>query len=138
GMLVGGRFELVRRLGAGGLAEVFLARDRTSGQEVALKALHAHLAEDPQLSSRFRREMAVTRGLDHPGIVRVFDLHEHEGRPFFSMEALRGSTLSERLREGPLPAKEARRIARSICEALRAAHRAGVVHRDLKPQNVFL
>jgi hypothetical protein len=137
-MLLAGRFELLRRLGAGGLAEVFLARDQMSGQEVALKALHAHLAETPELSARFRREMAVTRGLDHPGIVRVFDLHEHEGRPFFSMEALRGCTLAEKLRDGPLPAEEARRIARRICQALQAAHRAGVVHRDLKPQNVFL
>ena len=138
GMLVGGRFEIIRRLGAGGLAEVFLARDRVSGQEVALKALHAHLAEDAAMASRFRREMATTRGLDHPGIVRVFDLHEHEGRPFFSMELLRGRTLAQRLAEGPLRADEARGIARQVVEALRAAHRAGVVHRDLKPQNVFL
>lgn len=138
GTLLSGRFELVRRLGAGGLAEVFLARDRLSGQEVALKALHAHLVEDAALSGRFRREMVVTRGLEHPGIVRVFDLHEDEGRPFISMELLRGRTLAEHLRDGPLPRDQALRIARQICEALRAAHRAGVVHRDLKPQNVFL
>ena len=83
--------------------------------------------------------MAVTRALDHPGIVRVFDLHEHEGRPFFSMELMQGRTLYEvLLQEGPLAPDEARRIAREICAALQAAHRAGVVHRDLKPQNVFV
>ena len=138
GDVVAGRFEIVRRLGAGGLAEVLLARDALSGSEVALKVLHPHLAEDPALAARFRREMSVTRALEHAGIVRVFDLHEHAGRPFFSMELLRGRTLADRLQEGPLPASEARRIAREICSALMAAHRAGVIHRDLKPQNVFL
>ena len=138
GDVVADRFEIVRRLGAGGLAEVLLARDHVSASEVALKVLHAHLAGDASLAARFRREMAITRGLDHPGIVRVFDLHEHDGRPFFSMEFLAGRTLSARLLEGPLPPAEARRIAREICAALQAAHRVGVVHRDLKPQNVFL
>jgi tRNA A-37 threonylcarbamoyl transferase component Bud32 len=138
GLLLGDRFEVVRRLGAGGIAEVFQARDVITGQEVALKALHDHLAQDAALSARFRREMAITRSLDHPSIVRVFDLHEHAGRPFFSMELLRGRTLSSRLEDGALPAPEARRMARAICEALRTAHRAGIVHRDLKPQNVFL
>jgi len=81
----------------------------------------------------------MTRGLDHPGIVRVFDLHEHEGRPLFSMELLLGRTLHERIVvDGPLAPDEARRIAIEMCEALQAAHRAGVVHRDLKPHNVFL
>ena len=138
GLLLCDRFEVVRRLGAGGLAEVFQARDRVSGQEVALKVLHDHLMQDGSLAERFRREMALTRSLDHPAIVRVFDLHQHGGRPFFSMELLRGRTLSARLQEGPLPADEAHRIARTICEALRVAHKAGIVHRDLKPQNVFL
>ena len=134
-----GRFELGRRIGAGGLAEVYAARDRLTGAEVAIKILHAHLADDRALAERFRRELAVTRALDHPGIVRVFDLHEHEGRPFFSMELLQGRSLAEVLaRQGPLEPAEARRIAREICVALQAAHRAGVVHRDLKPQNVFV
>src|SRR5207253_538155 len=100
-----------------------------------LKALHAHLLADEGLVERFRRELAVTRELDHPGIVRVFDLHDHLGRPFFSMELLRGKTLADRLREGPLPTDEALRIARELCAALTAAHAAGIVHRDVKPQN---
>jgi hypothetical protein len=138
GLLLAGRFELIRPLGAGGLAEVWLARDRTLGAEVAVKALHAHLARDQPLCERFRRELAVTRGLDHPGIVKVYDLFDHGGRPFFSMELLRGQTLADRLRAGKLAPDEARAIAQEVAAALQAAHRAGVVHRDLKPQNVFL
>src|SRR2546430_8722666 len=138
GEVLAGRFELVRRLGAGGLAEVYAARDRVSGSAVAVKILHAHLSEDRDLAVRFRREMSVTRGLDHPGIVRVFDLHEHEGRPFFTMELLNGETLAERLKRGPMSGDEARRVCAEACVALQTAHRAGVVHRDLKPHNIFL
>jgi len=138
-VLLAGRFETRRRIGAGGLAEVFAATDRATDAEVAVKVLHAHLARDAAACERFRRELAIARSLEHPGIVRVFDLHEHEGRPVISMELLRGRTLHERLlREGPVPPREARRIVREICCALRAAHHDGVVHRDLKPQNVFL
>src|SRR3954468_17292628 len=107
-MEIAGRFDVIKRLGAGGLAEVFEARDVVSGQQVALKALHDHLIQDAALAERFRREMSLTRSLDHPAIVRVFDLHAHDGRPFFSMELLRGRTLSSRLQEGPLPGVEAR------------------------------
>ena len=139
GSLAGGRFEVLRRLGAGGLAEVYAARDTVTGQTVALKALHQHLLFDTALVERFRRELAVTRQLDHPGIVRVYDLYDDDAvRPFFAMELLEGETLADRLRRGALPPKEARRIALEICAALKAAHRAGVVHRDLKPQNIWL
>lgn len=138
GQLAAGRFQLSRPLGAGGLAEVWGARDTATGAEVALKALHAHLCADPKLCERFRRELATTRRLDHPGIVRAFDLHEHEGRPFLTMELLRGRSLAERLREGALPRAEALGVAVAVLEALQAAHRAGVVHRDLTPANVFL
>ena len=138
GDLLADRFEILRPLGAGGLAEVFAARDRVAGAEVALKALHAHLSGDASLCERFRRELAVTRSLSHPGIVRVFDLYQHGERPFFTMELLRGRTLAERIDEGPLPRAEAGEIARQIALGLQAAHRLGVVHRDLKPLNVFL
>ena len=143
GKVLAGRFELLRPLGAGGLAEVWVARDLTTDAEVAVKALHEHLVKDAGLAERFRRELAVTRGLAHPGIVRVFDLYEHveEGmlaRPIFAMELLKGKTLAEQLKAGALPAGAARRVARAIAEALQVAHHQGVVHRDLKPQNIFL
>src|SRR5882724_2942438 len=138
-VLLAERFELRGRIGAGGLAEVFAARDRATGAEVAVKLLHAHLVQDQSTRERFRRKLSIARSLEHPGIVRVFDLHSHQGRPFISMELLRGRTLHQRLlQDGPLPPEEARRIAQAICSALRAAHREGVIHRDLKPQNVFL
>ena len=109
GTVLAGRFEILRPLGTGGLAEVVAARDRVTGQEVAVKLLHAHLAREEEVAERFRREMSVTRGLDHPGIVRVFDLHEHEGRPFFTMELLQGETLAGRLKRGPMPPEGSRR-----------------------------
>ena len=138
GQLFGGRFRLLRRIGAGGLAEVFEADDEASGQRVALKVLHRHLARDAQLCERFRRELRATRALTAPGIVRVYDLHEDQGRPAFSMELLAGETLAERLLRGSLPVEEGLRLGIELCSALAAAHEAGVVHRDVKPQNVFL
>ena len=142
GTLLAGRFEILRPLGAGALAEVFAARDTATGEEVAVKVLHAHAAEDPELADRFRRELGLTRRLDHPGIVRVFELYEHRdeqgARPFISMELLRGETLAERLERFPVPSDDARRILREALEAAQAAHAQGVVHRDLKPQNLFL
>jgi tRNA A-37 threonylcarbamoyl transferase component Bud32 len=142
GTALAGRFEVLRPLGSGALAEVFAARDGATGEEVAVKVLHAHAAEDPELADRFRRELGLTRRLDHPGIVRVFELYEHRdergARPFISMELLRGETLAERLERGALPPGEARRILREALLAAQAAHAQGVVHRDLKPQNLFL
>src|SRR5947209_6407300 len=120
GAVLAGRFEILRPLGTGGLAEVLAARDRVTGQEVAVKLLHGHLAREEEVAERFRREMSVTRGLDHPGIVRVFDLHEHEGRPFFTMELLRGETLGDRLKRGPMAGEEARRICADACAALQS------------------
>ena len=142
GDLVADRFEIVRPLGVGGLAEVYAARDRVTSADVAIKVLHPHLAHDEKLAERFRRELAATRALDHVGIVRVFDLHTHQdgghARPVLAMELLHGRTLAERLSEGPMQRDEAFAIARKIAEALHAAHGQGIIHRDLKPQNVML
>ena len=138
GARVAGRFQLLRSLGAGGLAEVFEALDEATGEKVALKVLHEHFARDAQLVERLRRELSATRSLAHPGIVRVFDLHWDEGRPLLAMELLQGETLAARLGRGPLPAAQAHELLRQLCAALGAAHQAGIVHRDLKPQNIFL
>src|SRR5207302_8508869 len=94
---------------------------------------------DRAIRDRSRRGLRVARSLDHPCIARVFDLHEHDGRPLISMELRRGRTLHQRLAAGgPMAPAEARRVALEICAGLRAAHREGVVHLDLNPQNVFL
>ncbi|MFL5365093.1 MAG: serine/threonine-protein kinase [Myxococcales bacterium] len=137
GSVVAGRFRIDGWLGEGGLAEVFSAVD-PEGRELALKALHPHLARLDEARERFRREMNLTRRVAGPGIVTVFEMLEDGGRPFFTMERLRGMTLADRLERGPLRGDEARRIAWEICAALRGAHAVGAIHRDLKPQNVFL
>jgi Protein kinase domain len=136
GSVVAGRYHIEGRIGEGGIAEVLAARD-ADGRELAVKVLHSHLARHELVRERFRREMELTRCLAGPGIVQVYGMHEHAGRPFFAMERLRGNTLRRNLRAALEP-EEARRIAREICRALQRPHAAGAVHRDLKPENVFL
>jgi hypothetical protein len=134
-----GRFELVEPLGAGGVATVWRARDLEAGRDVALKVLHPHLRGERIVCERFRREVGIARSLDHPNVVRAHALYEDEGAISFSMELLEGRTLKEELlARGPLPLAEVRRIAHACLEALGAAHAAGIVHRDFKPQNVLL
>jgi len=138
GPLADGRFEELREIGQGGLARVYAARDNRLGCEVAIKALHPHLAEHHIVRERFRREVALSRKLDHPGVVRVFDLFEEDGRLFFSMERVEGVDLKEHLRlHAPLPAAERLDLLRQIAAALGAAHAQGIIHRDVKPQNVM-
>lgn len=137
GTMLADRFEVVGRLGAGGIATVVAAHDRHLDCGVALKILHPHLAEIPLVRERFRREVALCRTLDHPGIVRTWELYEEEGALFFSMEHCDGPDLKEWLRgNGPPEAEERRSLVRQICAALASAHEAGVVHRDVKPHNV--
>jgi hypothetical protein len=137
--LLAGRFMPLRRLGQGGMAEVFLARDTLLNEETALKIIHPHLARDRGLMQRFRTELGVSRAVRHPGIIEVKELFEGEdGRFFISMEYLPGGDLKRRISaEGALPAKEVERIAIECLEALVAAHSKGIVHRDLKPQNIL-
>ncbi|GEM_PF-1948855 len=139
GALFAGRYEIRRHLGTGGAGEVHEAEDRVAGETVALKVLFPHLGEDDALE-RLRRELHAVRHLHHPGIVHVHDIGQHDGLLFLVMERLHGETLAERLRKrgGPLAPREIRRILRGILDALAAAHREGVLHRDVKPANVFL
>ncbi len=133
------RFAILERLGRGAFGVVFRARERGSGRQVALKILRPDLTEDDRLVARFRREAEAARGLDHPGIVRVYDAGRDGDAHFVVMEYVEGPTLAERVRKpGGLPAGEAAPIARGIAEALAHAHARQVVHRDLKPGNILL
>ena len=134
-----GRYELVRPLGHGAMATVDLARDVELDRPVALKRLAENLARDEDLRRRFLREARLAARLAHPNVVRVFDVGEEDGRPFIAMEYVEGETLAALVaRRGPLPAAEAASLGMQMCAGLAAAHSAGLVHRDVKPQNLLL
>ncbi len=131
------RYELVRQLGRGGMGEVFLARDRTLGRDVAIKFLTAEPGD--RSWKRLLHEAQSAAGLDHPNICAVHEVGEAaDGRGFIVMQFVEGETLAARLARGPLPVREALALCAQVTDALAAAHRHGVVHRDLKPQNVIL
>jgi serine/threonine protein kinase len=138
--LVTGRYRVERALGHGAMSTVDLAHDVELDREVALKRLAENLARDDDLRARFRREARLAARLAHPNIVRIYDVGEDEdGRPFIAMEYVAGETLAEVLaRRGALPAREVAELGVQACRALAAAHEAGLVHRDVKPQNLLL
>ena len=134
-----GRYELHRRLGRGGMAEVFLARDQLLDRPVAVKVLFPEFATDPAFVERFRREATAAANLNHPNIVGVYDWGEADGTYFIVMEYVDGRSLSEILRaEGPLHPDRVADVGADVAAALGFAHRNGVVHRDVKPGNVLL
>jgi serine/threonine-protein kinase len=137
--LVDGRYLIQDRIGSGGMAEVYRAEDRHLGRDVALKMLHRRFAQDGAFVERFRREASAAAGLQHRGIVNVFDRGEHDGTYYIAMEHLRGRSLNEVIAaEGPLDPDRAIDYAIQILQAAGYAHRHGVVHRDLKPHNVIV
>ena len=133
-----GRYRLVRRIGVGGMGEVWEADDTVLGRRVALKVLVQELADDARATSRFVREARATAKLTHPNVTRVYDFGRDGGLPYLVMELLEGETLADRLAGGPLPPAEAARICAAVADALDAAHRRGIIHRDIKPGNVLL
>jgi hypothetical protein len=133
-----GPYEILAPLGAGGMGEVYRARDPRLGREVAIKVLPEALADDPSRLGRFEREAKATGALNHPHILAIHDIGEHERRPYVVYELLEGQTLGERMREGPLPPHEALTWATQVAQGLAAAHAQGIIHRDLKPENLFL
>jgi beta-lactam-binding protein with PASTA domain/predicted Ser/Thr protein kinase len=137
--LFDGRYRIVRKLGAGGMANVYLAEDQELGRRVAIKILNERHANDDQFVERFRREAKNAAGLSHPNIVSIFDRGEAEGTYYIAMEYLDGRSLKEMLtKRGPAPINVAVDYARQILAALRVAHRQGLVHRDIKPHNVLV
>jgi serine/threonine protein kinase/Tfp pilus assembly protein PilF len=132
------QYEIVEPLGAGGMGEVYRARDLRLERDVAVKVLPQRLADDPAMRERFEREMRAVAALTHPGIMAVFELAKVGDLSFAVVELLEGQTLRRRLGQGPLPWKEAATIGADLAEALAAAHAKGIVHRDVKPENIVL
>lgn len=133
-----GRYEVVARLGAGAMGEVWEARDTELDRTVAIKVVPPELGADPRVMERFRREARMLAAVDHPNIATIFGVEEEDGTRLIAMELLQGETLEERLHEGPLPIADALAIALQVAEALEAAHERGIIHRDLKPANVVV
>ncbi|HWI96801.1 MAG TPA: Stk1 family PASTA domain-containing Ser/Thr kinase [Solirubrobacterales bacterium] len=137
GSVVDGRYTVLERIGSGGMADVWLADDSHLQRRVALKVLHARFAQDKEFVERFRREAEAAAGLQHPNIVAVFDRGEFEGNYYIAMQYLEGRTLKQVIDAGATP-EQAAGLIRQVLEGARFAHRHGVVHRDLKPQNVIV
>jgi serine/threonine protein kinase/WD40 repeat protein len=133
-----GPFEIISPLGAGGMGEVYRARDAALRRDVAIKVLPAYWSRDPDRLRRFALEAQAAAALNHPNIVSIFHVGEHDGAPYIVTELLQGESLSERLSRGPMRLAEVLDLATGIAQGLAAAHAAGIVHRDLKPGNVFL
>ena len=133
-----GPFKIERELGRGGMGEVYLARDTRLDRQVAIKALPAHLAQDPDRLARFQREAKVLASLNHPGVGAIYGLEEADGHQYLILEYVEGETLADRLSGGPIPVDEALPLAKQIAEALEVAHEKGIIHRDLKPGNVMV
>src|SRR5438552_3026479 len=131
-----GPYEIIAPLGAGGMGEVYRARDPRLQREVAIKLIAGALARDAETLARFEREARLLAQLNHPHIAAIYDVVEQEGRRFLVLELVEGDGLDEIIASGPLPASEALGIAAQIADALAAAHAKGVIHRDLKPGNV--
>jgi serine/threonine protein kinase len=137
--LANGRYRIEDVLGRGGMASVYLARDGELERPVAIKVLAEHLADTPDFHDRFLREARLAAQLSHPNIVQVFDVGEDNGRPFIVMECVEGATLADEMKErGKLEPAEVVDLALQICGGLEHAHAAGLVHRDIKPQNLLL
>jgi serine/threonine protein kinase len=131
-------YEIQSPLGAGGMGEVYRARDSRLGRDVAIKVLPSHLSSDPDLKARFEREAKAISALSHPHICHLYHIGSQEGTDYLVMELLEGESLADRLKKGPLPLKQALQYGIEIAQALEIAHSNGIVHRDLKPGNIML
>src|ERR1700683_3659961 len=131
-----GPYEILAAIGAGGMGEVYRARDSKLGRDVALKVLPEAFARNAERMARFQREAKVLASLSHPNIAPIYGLEDSSATHGLVMELIEGPTLADRIGSGPIPIEESLRIAKQICDALEYAHERGIVHRDLKPANV--
>ncbi len=133
-----GDYELIDELGRGGMGVVYRARQRSLGRTVALKMILRGAMPSPADLARFRTEAESAARLDHPAIVPIYEIGQHDGQPFFTMKYVAGTTLAKRLAEGPMHPREAAELLAPICRAIHFAHERGVLHRDLKPSNILI
>jgi len=131
-------YRIVSKIGAGGMGEVYRARDTRLDREVAIKLLPASVANDEDRLRRFEQEARATSALNHPNILTIYDIGTHEEAPFIVAELLEGEELRELLNDGPLPSRKALDYAQQVAQGLAAAHEKGIIHRDLKPENLFV
>src|SRR6476661_8652444 len=133
-----GSYEVLSALGAGGMGEVYRARDTKLNRDVAIKVLPELLVADPERFGRFRREAQVLAALNHPHVAQIYGFEDSGGSTALVLELVDGPTLASRLSQGAMTVADALRIAKQIAEALEAAHDKGIIHRDLKPGNIAL
>src|SRR5579862_3662670 len=133
-----GPYEVTGQIGAGGMGEVYKARDPRLGRDVAIKVLPSSFSSDPDRLQRFAQEARAAAALNHPNILAIFDIGEDKGAPYVVSELLEGETLRDRLRSGALSSRKAIDFALQMAHGLAAAHEKGIVHRDLKPENLFI
>src|SRR4029077_11236826 len=133
-----GPYEIVSSLGAGGMGEVYRARDTRLNRTVAVKTLPTHLSNDPIRKQRFEREARAISALNHANICTLHDVGSQDGIDYLVMEYVEGESLAQRLTRGPLPIDQVLKVGREIADALDRAHRSGIIHRDLKPGNIML
>jgi eukaryotic-like serine/threonine-protein kinase len=139
GTSIGGRYEIVRLLGQGGMGAVYQARDKELDRQVAIKVIRADMAANPEILRRFKQELILARQITHKNVIRIFDLGQADGIKFITMEYIEGENLQGVLRrKKKLEPAEAANILAQVCRALEAAHNEGVIHRDLKPQNIMV
>src|SRR5437868_37391 len=131
-------YEILAPLGAGGMGEVYLAKDTKLGRTIALKFLPAEVAADRQRMSRFVQEARAASALNHPNIITIYEISAGDGAHFIATEFVDGETLRQRMRRAPLTIEEVLDAAVQVASAVEAAHEAGIVHRDLKPENIML
>ena len=132
------RYRIVEKLGEGGMGKVYLAQDSELNRKVALKFLPPQFTENPEVNARFKHEARAAAALNHPNIITVYDVGEHEGNAFIAMEYIQGQSLRNLLAKEELSTNKILDIATQICLGLSEAHQAGIIHRDIKPDNILI